>query len=179
MNWNQLFSYDEATGSIIWKPRIGTPKMVAAFNRRFAGKIAGTKAYAKAGKAGSPRGITVTVRGLGLRGEYAHRIVWEMGNGPIPEGMVIDHINGNAFDNRLSNLRLATHAQNLQNMRTRPASKSQLKGVRFDKARGLWSAELRANGQRYRLGRFATKGLAAVARAKAAIRYHGEFARFA
>ena len=179
MNWNELFTYDQATGNIIWKQRVGTAKMVNAFNRRFAGKIAGAKAYAKPGKSGRARGITLTVRGLGLRGEYAHRIVWEMHNGPIPDGMVIDHINGDAFDNRLSNLRLATHAQNLQNMRTRPACKSRLKGVRFDASRGLWSAELRANGERYRLGRFATKGLAAVARAKAAIRYHGEFARFA
>lgn len=177
MNWHDLFIYEPATGNLIWKVREGTPKMVNKFNKDFAGRCAGSKGYTPTGL---PRGIFCRVRSGGNAIDYyAHRIVWEMHNGPIPEGMLIDHINGNAFDNRLLNLRLATHAQNLQNMAIRPSSKSRLKGVYYDKAKRLWSSEIRANGVRYRLGHHVTKGLAAVARAKAAIRYHGEFARFA
>ena len=45
----------------------------------------------------------------------AHRIIWEMFNGPIAEGMVIDHLNGDAWDNRLANLACKTRRENNQN----------------------------------------------------------------
>lgn len=48
--------------------------------------------------------------------EYrAHRIIWEMFNGPIPEGLLVDHIDGDVFNNRIENLRLATRQQNNAN----------------------------------------------------------------
>ncbi len=178
MNWNDLFTYDAETGMLTWKRREGTYNKVGKFNAINAGKPAGSKAYAGHDKSVA-RGIVVRVRGHEKGNDfYAHRVIWEMNNGPIPEGMRIDHKNRNAFDNRLSNLRLATQSQNLQNMKLRPRSQSRLKGVYFDKRRGNWQADIIANGVRMRLGRFQTKGLAAVARAKAALRYHGEFAVF-
>ena len=44
-----------------------------------------------------------------------HRAIWEAVNGPIPDGMWIDHINHDRSDNRIENLRLATPSQNAQN----------------------------------------------------------------
>lgn len=41
-----------------------------------------------------------------------HRIVWELHNGPIPEGLVIDHIDGNTSNNRLNNLRCISSKDN-------------------------------------------------------------------
>jgi len=38
-----------------------------------------------------------------------------MVNGPIPEGLFIDHINRVRFDNRINNLRLVTHSENMLN----------------------------------------------------------------
>lgn len=41
-----------------------------------------------------------------------NRFVWECFNGPIPEAMVIDHINDDKSDNRLCNLQLLTIREN-------------------------------------------------------------------
>lgn len=44
-----------------------------------------------------------------------HRLVWEAFNGPIPEGLQIDHINTIRDDNRLANLRVVTSKENNAN----------------------------------------------------------------
>ena len=41
-----------------------------------------------------------------------HRLVWEAFNGPIPEGMQVNHINEVKTDNRLENLNLMTNKEN-------------------------------------------------------------------
>lgn len=42
-----------------------------------------------------------------------HRVIWEAFNGPIPEGLEIDHIDGNPHNNNLSNLQAITHRENI------------------------------------------------------------------
>ena len=48
----------------------------------------------------------------GQKTMQVHRFVWECFNGIIPDDKVIDHINDNAKDNRLCNLKLVTHQEN-------------------------------------------------------------------
>jgi hypothetical protein len=43
---------------------------------------------------------------------YAHRVIWEAANGPIPEGHDIDHRNGRKSDNRIQNLEPVLPAEN-------------------------------------------------------------------
>lgn len=45
---------------------------------------------------------------------YAHRLVWVAANGPIPKGREINHKDGDKTNNRLSNLELTTHHENLR-----------------------------------------------------------------
>ena len=49
-----------------------------------------------------------------------HRFVYEVFRGPIPRRFEIDHINGIKTDNRLKNLQLLTHKQNVEKSNNRP-----------------------------------------------------------
>lgn len=50
---------------------------------------------------------------------FVHRIVWETFNGEIPDGMVIDHDDTHKDNNKLSNLKLCTQKENMNNLETR------------------------------------------------------------
>ena len=96
-----------------------------------------------------------------------------------PGDLYVDHIDGDGLNNRRSNLRVATHQQNLHNQRLSRANTSGLKGVVFNKRAGKWQAQIRFNGARKHLGMFATPEKAHTAYAKASAELHGEFGRIA
>ena len=110
--------------------------------------------------------------------EYrAHRLAWLYVYGDWPL-IQIDHINGIKDDNRMSNLRLATRSQNSRNSKVSKNNKCGLKGVCFEKYTGRWKAQIYFDGQNRNLGRFNTKESAHAAYIMAALKHHGEFARF-
>lgn len=59
----------------------------------------------------------------------AHRLIYEMFNGEIPQGYFIDHIDGDKANNEISNLRLATRKQNSRNVGKVKRNKSGTTGV--------------------------------------------------
>lgn len=102
-------------------------------------------------KAGSPAGTMhksgyYRIHFLG-RFEFAHRLIWNMHRGDIPDGMQIDHIDGNRTNNAIENLRLATHAENKRNERTRKDSKSGVKGLHWFAAQERWRGQVYVNGE--------------------------------
>lgn len=54
----------------------------------------------------------IMVRGKLFR---LHRATWIHVNGAIPKGLTVDHIDGNTFNNRITNLRLVTYRESAQN----------------------------------------------------------------
>lgn len=98
-------------------------------------------------------------------------------NGPVPDGMQVDHIDGNKWNNSPTNLRLATPSQNARNQKGKRSSHSGIKGAFWCKTNRVWMSYIQTDGGRVYLGQFQTKGCAAVAYAKAAMRYHGAYAR--
>jgi hypothetical protein len=80
----------------------------------------------------------------------AHRLAWLYMTGAWPTDM-IDHINGNARDNRWCNLREATAQENLRNQGLRPCNKLGLKGVSLHK-HGKYRAAIKVNKKQISLG---------------------------
>jgi hypothetical protein len=66
----------------------------------------------------------------------AHRVAWFYVTGKWPENQ-IDHRDGDGWNNRFSNLRKATHTQNLYNQKRRPGGTG-VKGIYWDKKRGAY-----------------------------------------
>jgi len=115
---------------------------------------------------------------------YADRFEWRIAlhrliAGPR-EHEKVDHANGNRLDNRASNLRIATSAQNSANRgpdRRRAGKSSKYKGVSWNQERQHWRAYVHVNGKTKALGSFSDEKEAARAYDRAAIAAWGEFAR--
>jgi len=90
------------------------------------------------------------------------------------DGVEVDHIDGNPFNNVKSNLRLCTRQENAQNAR-KVRGKSKYKGVSLHKQTGRWQAQIQVNGKRKHLGLYSTELAAYNVYKKAAQIVFGEF----
>ena len=123
-------------------------------------------------KVAAIRGTHTTKDGQHIRKSYLmHRQI--MG---FPEGMVVDHKDGNPSNNRCTNLRICTQGQNALNNRTaKHGSVSGHKGIYWHKTGKKWCAEVTYNKKRYYLGLFKNKLDAVEAYNKKAKELHGAF----
>jgi hypothetical protein len=119
----------------------------------------------------------VYVKGSGRENQKSintimHRLITK-----APKGTDVDHINGNRKDNRKSNLRLCTRAQNTWNTRGFKRIYSAYKGVTYNKRNGSWQWQIRHNGKLYHGQSFLTEDEAAVSYNMMCLRLRGEFAK--
>lgn len=145
---SECFKYDPETGSFTWLKRppehFSSKRYTNQFNCRFAGDLAFTNFN---------RGGYLRVRVFNTL-VYAHRVAWLLHYGEWPTG-VIDHLNGDRSDNRISNLRDGTVSQNMRNQRRRRDNKSGFGGVSWDKEKKKWIAQVSSRGKYVHLGYFA------------------------
>ena len=106
---------------------------------------------------------------------FAHRLAWFFTHGIWPAAQ-LDHINGDRRDNRITNLREATNAQNQCNRK--PTARTGVKGVYKHSQSPGWTAEIKVGGKKHHIGLYPSILAAEVARGQAAAIFHGKFARF-
>lgn len=103
---------------------------------------------------------------------YMHRVI----TNPI-EKLEVDHINGDKLDNRRSNLRTCSKSQNGANKTKQSNNTSGYKGVTWNRRDKLWLARININRKSFHLGVYIDKNDAARAYNRAAVEYHGKFAK--
>ena len=109
------------------------------------------------------------------RTTIVHRYAWEKANGPIPDGMVVDHMCWNRACVNVEHLRVVTVAQNNANRSgPHPGSASGVRGVYPQ--RGRWLARVGKDGQYHYAGTFPTIAEAEVAAAALRTELFGEYA---
>ena len=130
-------------------------------------------------KAGSIAGTTnkLGYRRVKINGEVysAHRVIWFIVKGVQPPEH-LDHINRNPRDNRISNLRGATRAQNYRNNSGYSNNTSGKTGVYWLRNRSKWAARVKVDGRYKHLGVYNSFEDAVSARCLAEDKHYGEFA---
>lgn len=153
--------YDPETGVLRWKYWASAGPQ---WNGRRAGTVAGS--FSK-----SNGRIVINI---GNRLFLAHRIIWKMVYGEDADEL--DHEDTDGTNNRISNLRRATHHQNMQNQ-SRHRGKLLPKGVTICGRSGKFRADIYLGGRQKSLGRYDSAEAAHAAYCAAAVA-RGEFARF-
>lgn len=102
-----------------------------------------------------------------------HRLVL----GLDPDERTVDHIDGNGLNNRRSNLRLCSSAENSANRHSHSGATSRYKGVSWYRRDEKWRSYIWINGKQKHLGFFDGEEDAARAHDHAARESFGVFAR--
>lgn len=154
-------SYDPESGELRWKPIEGR-RGSFAWNAKFVGTVAG--------RVDSTGYIQVAIN---CKRYPATHLIWIIMTGAWPS-IVIDHKNRVRTDNRWSNLREASRAENARNSGPK---RPFFKGVKRTASKvERWQARISIGGEYKHLGVFDTAREAATAYDRAVRKFHGEFA---
>lgn len=118
-------------------------------------------------KSGDKKYSMMTINGKKV---FVHRYLMGLQNSKYIIEKVVDHINGNSLDNRLSNLRICSHTENSKNIR-----KSHVVGVNWLKYNKKWTARIMSNYKNINIGNYDTYEEAVLARIEKEKELCGEF----
>ena len=105
--------------------------------------------------------------------KFLHRMIYVYHFGNEPK--IIDHIDGDRFNNKIENLREATQEQNCLNRKHMSHSSSPYKNVIFNKIANKWNVVLTVNKKRKYFGSYDDIELADLVATEARDKYHGNF----
>lgn len=119
------------------------------------------------------RKIQPRKRGVHCEEIRMHRLIVN-----APKNMDVDHKDQDGFNNRKSNIRICTTAQNVAYRRKLNPKKfsSEYKGVFWNTYHKAWQASIKCLGKKFYLGRYKTPTEAALSYNKKAKELFGEFA---
>jgi len=130
INYSDYFYYDETSPSCLrWKVNRYAGYHGLSLMAR-AGDPAGTKTYRECGK---PKCYRIHVAGKGTAS--VQKVIFKLFNIDVPKGYTIDHIDGNPFNNHMSNLKLKAFKGNSQNLAKAKNNSSGFTGVRWETTR--------------------------------------------
>jgi hypothetical protein len=109
---------------------------------------------ARAGYCRDKRGYWVISKGK--KRMLRHRAVWIMHNGPIPEGKIVNHINGTPGDDRIENLEVVPQKENVSIKRVNKNinNVSGITGVSYRSERDKWYANIMVDHRTISLGNY-------------------------
>ena len=108
----------------------------------------------------------------------AHRLAWLYVYGEMPKKL-IDHVDGNRSNNKISNLREATYQTNNENYKTPKTNKSGVKNVSWYKNINKWVVSISIRKTKKTVGYYDDLELAELVAVEARNKYRGEFANHA
>ena len=161
----ECFDYDPSKGVLKWRSRPENHFSTQSKHKRFSTLSAGKEV-------GTVDGSGYKVVMLTYKGEHksyrVHRICYALCFGDSAK--IIDHINGDRQDNRISNLRAVDYRTNVANQSV--AKSSGLKGACWDKNKKKWVAQISVNYRKIHLGRFNSESAAHAAYMEAAEKFN-------
>ncbi|MGE5877637.1 HNH endonuclease [Klebsiella variicola] len=121
--------------------------------------------------------ISLCIQPKGMKPKHikAHRFIWWLENGPVPDHLVIDHINGDRSDNRIENLQAISQLHNTWKQSSN--STSGVKNVVWHSGAKKWQVKITCNGVKHCFGTFEDLELAELVADEAREILFGEFAR--
>tara|TARA_R100001443_G_scaffold38428_5_gene51905 strand:+ start:260 stop:838 length:579 start_codon:yes stop_codon:yes gene_type:complete len=169
----ELLDYNPDTGDLFWKERplkyFKSERSARRWNTTYAGK----KAFITKYKDYSSKHVRISrkVGSIFDKSYYAHRIIWLHYYGCWPKDQ-IDHINHDATDNRIINLREVSGFENQKNRKLNKNSKTGYTGVSWYEERNKYRARIRINSKDIHLGSYDSLEEAVEARRIANINYN-------
>lgn len=151
-DYSNYFSYDESSPTCLrWK----VEKLSGRGFQRKSTKIGGVAGGVRKGSNGAAKKATVFLDGSHL---MVHNVVWRLFNREIPEGMVIDHIDGNPWNNRIDNLACKTIQHNCHNKKSRYTRDVGLQGTGWTSYKGrLYAVAYWSENKKSRSRKFSVK----------------------
>lgn len=89
----------------------------------------------------------------------------------------IDHINGRPNDNRINNMRIVSHMNNMKNHKLMSSNTSGYSGVHYSARENAWKAYIQYDNKKVHIGTFTSKQDAINARKQYEEKYHREYVR--